>query len=255
MQNASSSYEFLSSRIKNNQGSKVNIKEQAQKILSELHSSDQKLFSEFNYHDEAFHYTSNLTNAIERLEMTPIFLGRFPRTKTFDKNGITIHRWIQYHYSNYLVTVISIYDTALLLTNTVFCLGVEPRRCSDKTVTNNQSVRKTSVKSALDKLNEIMKPYRDPRNFFVHRNIIPGLASLDEWESLRFIEEASKGYKIDTNPIMETWLVKELYQFERRALIQEVRKESDRIAEGIYQFFTDLYPVYLAFSEYLKKRD
>jgi hypothetical protein len=94
MQNASPLHSMISAKINDSGKSREGIQEQAHQVLIE-----------FAYHHEVFHYTSNLIHAIERLEMTPIFLKRFPRTATFDTNNITIHRWIQYHYSNYLERV------------------------------------------------------------------------------------------------------------------------------------------------------
>lgn len=255
LENTSPLHLMLSTKIENSGKSGADIKSQSQQILSDIRSSDYQLYSEFNYHNEVFHYVGNLTHAMERLEMTPIFLGRFPRTTTFDKSGITIHKWIQYHYSNYIVTVTSIYDTALLLINAIFSLGIEPRLCNDKTVGNNEQVKRSTVKKALDGLGNTIKPYRDPRHFFVHRNVIPGLSLLDDLEDLRFVEEISKELKLilPEDLKMGTRLTELRYQHQRRLLIKEILKGNDRVAGGVYGLFDELHPVYSKFSTKLRK--
>jgi hypothetical protein len=254
MQNASPLHSMISAKINDSGKSREGIQKQAHQALSEMRSSDHSLYIEFAYHDGVFHYTSNLIHAIERLEMTPIFLKRFPRTATFDKNNITIHRWIQYHYSNYLVTMISIYDTALLMVNAIFGLGIDPRKCNDRTVAHHERVKKSRVKNALDGLGIIMQPYRDPRNFFVHRNIIPGLAILDDLERMRSIEEAGKELNLEAEPVMHPRVVKLLYNSQRQLLIQEVVQEGTKVADSVYGLFDELQPVYAALSAKIKKR-
>ncbi len=113
----------------------------------------------------------NLTSTIERLEEIPFYLVRFPNSPTFKKQGITLHKWVHYHYSNYLINAVTIYDTALLLTNVVFMLGLSPKSCSEETVARNRKVQGTKVKPAIDKLKEITKNYREPRNLYVHRGV------------------------------------------------------------------------------------
>jgi hypothetical protein len=254
MQNASPLHSMISAKIKDSGKSGEDIQKRAHQVLSEIHASDHNLYIEFTYHNEVFHYTSNLIHAMERLEMTPIFLKLFPRTATFDKNDITIHRWIQYHYSNYIVTMISVYDTALLVVNAIFGLGIEPRKCNDRTVAKHELVKKSRVKKALDGLDSIMKPYRDPRNFFVHRNIIPGLATLDDLEGLRFIEETGKKLNLEAEPIRDPRVVKLLYNYQRQLLVKEVVKEGTRVADTVYELFDELQPVYSALSAKIKKR-
>jgi hypothetical protein len=104
-----------------------------------------KLTEEQDYQNEVFIYTYNLTGAIERLEEIPLYIARFPKTKTLEKKGITVHRWINYHYANYLIIASSIYDATLLLVNSVFVLGLEPRLCNDGTVVNNKRVQGTKL--------------------------------------------------------------------------------------------------------------
>jgi Cthe_2314-like HEPN len=216
----------------------------AQQVLTELRASDPTLYREFVYHNEIFQHTSNLLLAIQRLEMTPIFLKRFPRTATFDKHHITIHRWIQYHYSNYVVTMTSIYDTALLMVNGIFGLGVEPKNCREKTVADHARVKKFRVQQPLHELASIVKPYCDPRHLLVHRNIMPGLSGLDDLDRLRFLNEVGEAYHTKAEPLLSPRFVTLFYNTERRQLAQEVVKASTRLTDSVYVLFDALHPVY-----------
>src|SRR4051812_36799076 len=62
------------------------------------------------YHDEVFEYTRSLTHTVERLDEISVYLKRFPNSPTFKKQGITLHRWVQYHYSTYLTSAVTVYD-------------------------------------------------------------------------------------------------------------------------------------------------
>jgi len=214
-------------------------------------SNNLTLTREQAYHNQVFEYTGNLTHAVERLEEIPFFLARFPNTKTFQKQGITLHKWIQYHYSNFLIAGVSVYDTTLLLTNSVFMLGLRPQACSDRTVTDNQNVRLTPVRDTIKKLDRVTKSYREPRNLYVHRNRLPTLDFLDRLESYRFIEEGFEDLGLAESPddqIIHPVIRDELYKLERRKLIKTVRSETDIIADSIKEVFGELNPIYSAYS-------
>ena len=215
------------------------------------------LTEEQEYHNGVFGHTSNLIQAVERLEEVPFYLARFPNYKTFQKRGITLYKWIQYHYSNYLISGVSIYDTTLLLTNAVFMLGLHPRDCNDRTVTKNQNVRKTLVKAAIEDLDKVTQGFREPRNLYVHRNIMPHLEVLDRLERFRFTQEGLESLGIAesvSEPIIHPIVRKELYKLERRELIKTIRAETVAIADSIRSVFDTLYPVYLAYTESLGTR-
>lgn len=225
-----------------------------QRVLEEISSTNQNLFNIFQYHSEVFLYSTNLAKGIERLEMAPIFIRRFSRTKTYDKYGITRHKWIKYHYSNYLITVTSVCDTALLLTNAVFLLNIKPQKLSIRKVANHDSVKETPVKAALEQLDNLIHEYRYPRNLFAHRNITPDLPMLDEWERHRFIHEAQQDLNIVSEPIYPPQIVKRLSQRERRELIHKLQEKNFRVADVIVNFLTMLKPFYSIYNELLNNR-
>lgn len=228
-------------------------KKQAKNTQKKWTPTRPALTSEQEYHVEVSQYMNSLIHTIERLEEIPIYLGRFSNSPAFEKNGITLHKWIHYHYSNYLINTGTIYDTALLLTNAVFLLGLSPKHCKEETVAKNKKVQGSKVKAAIDKVKEVTRKYSEPRNLFVHRGILPTLEELDEYESLRFIHEKQEEFGIKAEPIMPIWVVEHIYKSERRKLIHTLQGETKSIIEAVVEFFDALEPIYAAFTKHLKK--
>lgn len=210
---------------------------------------------EMAYHFNVNHYLTSLIGTMERLEEVPIFLRRFPNSKYLAENNITLHRWLNYHYSNFLIMSISLYDISLLLTNEVFVLGNEPRNCNQKTVVKNQLVRETSVKIALDKLWQAIDKYREPRNLFVHRGRLPELGFMDHLEIYDFIQKTKQKFEMEqdeldmsdpfSSPIMRQYL----YRHERRQLIAKIGQETDVYTDLLCDLFGSLKPIYSILSK------
>jgi hypothetical protein len=207
---------------------------------------------EQNYHHEVSQYMSGLIHTIERLEEIPFYLARFPNSPTFKEQGITLHKWIHYHYSNYLINVVTIYDTTLILGNAVFFLGLPPKNCSEENVAKNSRVKLTNVKLAIDKIKEVTKSYREPRNLFVHRGILPNLGELDEYESLRFIHETQEELGIKADPLVPIWIVEHIYKDERRKFIHNLREETKKLANTVGEYFDALEPIYITMTKQLE---
>lgn len=207
-------------------------------LTTRKRKSNQSNFSdEENYHLGVFDYASNIISASERLEEMRIYLNRFPQSRIFEKHNVTENKWIHYHYSNYLITVVGIFDTALLLTNAVFMLGLEPRQCSKETVLENYWVRRTQVKSALQGLDKIVDPYRPHRNFYVHRSETPRLEILDILVTISINRNA-------VISIMDNKTLRFLYRLARKEITQALDEEFNRIEVSLTGFFDALQLIY-----------
>jgi hypothetical protein len=211
------------------------------------------LTPEQEYHNAVFYYASNLTHLVERLEHIPLFIKRFPNTKTFKEQGITLHEWVHYHHSAYLITVIGIYDLALLIVNAILVLGIHPRKCSDKNVSSHPTVQKSKISSPLGKLRDTTKNYREPRNLLVHHGALPKLEMLDMMENELFIERTGKllGIKKHINPIIHPVMAETIYQGERRELAKSIVARTVLITNDLYVLFDALHSIYLAYAAHL----
>ena len=213
---------------------------------------------EFAYYYNVFIYLSNLVRTVERMEQVPIYLRRFPNSKYFAEHNITLPTWMSYHYANFVIMNVSLYDIALLLTNEVFVLGNEPRFCNEKTVARHKRVKDTRVKQALDRLAQAVEEYRDPRNLFVHRGHLPPLGFVDDLEMFDVLQKTEEelGMKVSVNnPIMEMFssptILQDLYRMERRTLVKQLEQRIDLLVELLLGLFDAEKPVYESVSEQL----
>jgi hypothetical protein len=212
---------------------------------------------EMAYHHNVNHYLTNLLGTVERIAQVPIFLKRFPNSKFFAENNITLHKWVNYHYTNFLIMSVSLYDISLLLTNEIFVLGIEPRKCNEKTVAKHEFVKKTSVKISLDNLAQAIDEYRTPRHQFVHRGYVPSMGFMDRLDSFDFLQKAEKelgiklpdnndGIGLLSNPI----IVRDLYKIERGKLIKEIEQKTDFLVEVLFELFNSQQTIYDAISKH-----
>jgi hypothetical protein len=135
-------------------------------------------FWEYEYYDyDVFTKLSSVTSATERLEQSQIFIRTFPKPRSYEKLRINQYTWIEYHYSNYIITLVGLFDIALTLTNSVFRLGNRERDCKADLISMNSWVVKTPVKQAIKDLDDLIKPHRESRNLHVHRGTLPDIAT------------------------------------------------------------------------------
>lgn len=210
----------------------------ANPLLIRQHRKQEEAYSDrLNYALDVFSYVSNLLTAVERFGGIRVYLARLPQPRRYEAVGVTEDQWITYHYSNYLMAVVSIYDTCLLLTNAVFALGLDPKECKKATVADNRKVRKSRVTEPLAKLNKTADKYRFPRNLLVHRSELPKLEILDLLEMISSLHRAGK-------PMMDNRTLDKLYSLARREITDALDGEISLITSTLSEFFDSLQPVY-----------
>jgi len=221
------------------------------------YKSEHSFTPEMTYHHNVFYYLSSIIHTVERIEQVPIYIRRFPNSKFFAERNITLHKWVNYHYTNFLIMSVSLYDIALLLTNELFMLGIEPRFCNENTVAKHKLVKKTSVKSSLDSLARAINEYRDPRNLFVHRGCPPSMGFMDDLESLVYLQQAEKELGIEEtmsdaamNLLSNPFILKDLYKMERRKFVKQVEQRIDMFIELLSNLFDAQQPIYDSMSNY-----
>ena len=191
----------------------------------------------YPYHHEVFRYAQRLLNGVRTMKDVHTYLLRFPQPATYTKQGIGPDRWIEYHYSTYVVTVCSLYDIALILTNVVFRLGIPVRQCKDDIITGNRWVERTRVKSALDSLNGHVKPYREPRNLYAHRGEVPDLEHLDLLKLLTLVQPHAPA-------LVDPGEIPYLYDRDSGALRNKIQAECASFEKAISDLFDALLPIY-----------
>jgi hypothetical protein len=204
------------------------------------------------YDDDVFSKAGALIDCVDRLEQSEALIdaaGKAP----WDGGGVDRHTWIEYHYSYYVVTVVSLVDIALILTNAVFRLGLRERDCRQGLIAENWWVARTPVKEALNNLANLIQPYREGRNLHVHRGRLQPIAEvmgsklLDQLKLFSFLERAGK-------PVLPTAELQKGYNLEVPKIVDRLRHERTEIRTRIVAALDALFPVYKEKAEELHQR-
>lgn len=198
------------------------------------------------YDVSVFYRLGAITNALRTLKNTLRFMTSFPRPRTYEKAGISQDVWIDYHFSYYIITFVSFADMVLILTNTVFQLGLREKDCKPDIIKNNSWIKDTKVRKALDKIDEIVKPYREPRNIHVHRGEIPRIyefCNSELYDTLKIISS--------TRTLIRDFLSKSdnkilgfAFKIEIKKIITKLENDYIRLLSAIAYLFDELYKKY-----------
>jgi hypothetical protein len=209
-----------------------------------LRSKEKTELWEHEWYDYVvFIHLSSLLSGTERLQQAQNFIVNFPQPRSYEKKGINQYTWIEYHYSYYLVTFVSLFDIALILTNSVFRLGNRERDCKADLIMNNSWVRQTPVKQALADLDQLIKPHREGRNLHIHRGQMPDIALTMELEELDMLKLYSF-VQMHGKPIIDQEIIDWAYKGATKEIIEKLHGERSNVHSIIWQFFDDLLPVY-----------
>lgn len=208
------------------------------RIKDEYELSDQEW-----YDYEVFTHVSSIISTVERLDHCQNFIKKFPRPRSYEKEGISQDVWIEYHYSYYVISIVSLFDICLILTNAVFRLGNEEKNCKPDLIMKNYWVRNTSVKESLKKLDQLIKPHRNDRNLHVHRGKIPNIALVMNSEELDRIKLFSLVQRLD-KPLIDKKLMDLVYNNETSKIHSRLAEEINNIKISLSNLFDNIFPVY-----------
>ena len=157
-------------------------------IFEKVHQDKDYAPSEIEqYSISVFKWVMRVMGCFETLEHARVYLSNFKTIEQCSKAGIGRRDYINYHYFNYAITVVRIMDVALILANSTFRLGNPEKLCRLEYITENSWVRSTGVDRLLKNLDAIVKPWREPRNHFVHRGEELGISGQRQDSDLLFV--------------------------------------------------------------------
>lgn len=218
-----------------------NIKKSAKK--GKIQSKEKAELLEHQWYDYiVFFHLSSLLSGIERLQQTQNFIGSFPQPRKYQKKGINQYTWLEYHYSYYLATIVSLFDIALILTNSVFRLGNRDRDCKPDLIMNNSWVTQTPVKKTLSDLDQLVKPHREGRNLHLHRGQMPDIASKMKLEELDLLKIYSLVQMRE--PFIEQEFIDWGFKSATKEISQKLLEERHNVNNLIWRLLNDLYPIY-----------
>lgn len=209
--------------------------------LAEKRESPIRLYSHELVTVNVFRGATRMLSSIERLLEVPFYITRFPNNSAFTKAGITRVKWIRYHYSMFTITAVTVADTSLLLSAEVFDLGLEPRDCSERSITKNRHIRGKSTEKALRELHKLAQPYRETRNAVVHHGEEADLGQIDLWEMLTWLETRNPGSR---QPISKE-LREVLVRGERQKLAQTLHGQAHAFVDAAQTLFDALHDPFL----------
>ncbi|HEX5223300.1 MAG TPA: Cthe_2314 family HEPN domain-containing protein [Verrucomicrobiae bacterium] len=195
------------------------------------------------YADTIFTHISAIQSAIENLERSQYFILSFPQPRRNAKQGVRLHDWIEYHYSHYLITLVSLLDISLVLTNAVFCLGNRERDCRFDLITENSWVARTPAASALEDIRKFVQPHKKGRNEFVHWGQTPKIASVMKSDYLKHLDRFSF-IELCGKPVVDRKTLELAYKGQVKKISVKLKAETDSIFDAVWKFFDKLEPIY-----------
>jgi hypothetical protein len=176
----------------------------------------------------------------DQLHYALAYLSGYRARKTLGGAPITRADYIAYQMENLLLRLGMIPDRSLRLTNEVFRLGLPPRECGTRTITENQRLRGTSVRTRLRTLDKIVEPYRQARNTIAHHSRYnePALAKFEVFSVLQKCEHPPDDSVLDRS--------RHLYKRKADTYIDAKREEFtpvvNKLVAEVAQLFDALLP-------------
>jgi hypothetical protein len=204
------------------------------------------------YDDDVFRKAGTLIEAVERLEQSQRLI-EVAGKQGWRGDAMDRHTWIEYHYAYYVVTLVSLADIALLLTNATFRLGNRERDCRPDLIVRNWWVAQTAAKDALEGLAKLIQPYKEGRNVHVHRGKLQPIAEvmnsklLDHLKLLSFVERVGK-------PVVPSAILERGYRLEVPNISAALDRERAEVESRVAAVFDALFPVYKQKSEELHEK-
>ena len=174
-------------------------------------------------------------------------MKHFRTNKWYREAGIVQSNYINYHYTKYAITVVTIMDVCLMLTNDTFRLGNPERLCYLENIIKNSWVTSSKVDKSLNKLSKIVEPWREPRNLFIHRGEQLRREKLVALEELELARE--KGILDIKVPLHR---VKSLYKSELSEIFKEFDQVETPLFNAVIELLSKLLPVYISWRKKLQ---
>lgn len=209
-----------------------------------LRQKRKPLFATCDQYDfDVFIGIGRILEMLERLSFSRHMMRSFPQRSQYEKAGISHAAWLEYHYSFFVISLSSLSDLALQLTNSAFRLGLRPRDCTANVIKENNWVRPTAVRKALDRLEDAVKVYRQLKNKQVHHGEAPDLADFIHSDLYHRLKAISFLHMQGKTVVPEAML-KAAYRMELQGILSKLDGEIKAATAAIEEFFDALLPIY-----------
>lgn len=110
-----------------------------------------------------------ILSTFETLCTIPIYLNNLPRKASMTKYELEKSQYYKYHLENHIIRITTIFDQLVLLTNGLYELGIDPKKCSADIVFTNQHTQKSKEVELLKQLLKGINGVKGTRNLIIHR--------------------------------------------------------------------------------------
>jgi Cthe_2314-like HEPN len=182
---------------------------------------------------------AELVVACDQMQYSLTYLSGYRSRKTDTGELITRTDYLAYQLENLYLRIGMLLDRSLKLTNTVFQLGIPPRACSTRTVTDNGHVRGTPVRERLRAINKAVQPFLQVRNIIAHDSRYND-AALNKVEAYFILEKSNHVYQ---DPLVERF--RWLYKMKTDSYVEEKRSELAPAIAGLLDLVSQLFETML----------
>ena len=197
------------------------------------------------YRYEVFKKQSALTSVLDRIVCAHAFIQKFPSQKTYEKKfSITQYNWLEYHFFSYMLNVVSLFDCLLILTNTVFRIGLKDSDCKRSTIINNYWITQSKFDTLLKDFEKISNRYKEIRDLHLHRGKGKNIAEVIKSDTLSFLKTVSLLQLYDKETFPKK-IIEKGYKIETLELLKHIENECKEIQVQIFKIYTFLVSIYL----------
>ena len=167
------------------------VLENLQPLAARVHNGQvgEPLLTALDYRSlEILARLENLIHVVERVTAARYLLERSPRPYRVRRAPFDHDQWTEYHFFVYTTSMASILDCALLLTSSVFDLGIPDRFCTFDVVTQHRVVADTSIPKLLDSLRKSLLQHTARRHRYLHRGQGSDIQELTKPSSFQYVE-------------------------------------------------------------------
>jgi hypothetical protein len=197
-----------------------------------------------------FRRTIALFRTVDVLLDARRMLTVFPSSLSRAPGAISRDRWVDYHYGYFTVSLASLPDIALVLTASVFNLGVAPKHCTVDVITSHARIKGTPVVTAIRGVAKSVAQAKERRNLHVHRGDHADVESAVGDRFLRDLKMVTLVQSIEKN-LVDAKFLAEGWREARRALEPVLEQEMLRVTSAILPLLEELLPEYTRISKLL----
>jgi hypothetical protein len=153
------------------------------------------------YVSQLFYPLIEVCNKINNLYLALLLFGHYPQLPSL-RNNISRERYINFHIEYFYISLISVFDTMLHLTNFVYKLGLPDRFVQKEIILNNDNLPK-NCKDLLIKINKYLEQYRTLQNKIKHKESLR-IVGLDKAATVEYISKTISKQSERSKLIMAT---------------------------------------------------